>query len=257
MQKLQSLPKGLATMPPGAELIAALDSISPFSVSGNAMVEVFRARLRQRNADDAAVHRWAVEVVLRRPGSAQTVARLQIPYEYGVDELAAAGGMSNAAATKLLELAWATVMRLPELNEAMGTGGLDEKAAWALSEWTADLSDEHAHAVCDALLPSAVLDAEEQLPVGQLIKEATKLAMALDPTWAEKRYKEALRKRRVIGYGNKDGTANISGQQLDVARTAAAMGRLKRLAKAAKSAGDPRRVDHIRAELFLSMLDGT
>lgn len=258
MKRPQPLPEGLATMAPGPELAAALDSICPFSVSGNATVEVFRAQLRQRNAGDAAVHRWTVEVVLRRPGSGQSVERLQIPYEYGVDEIAAAGGMSTTAATKLLELAWSTVMRLPQLHAAMESGGLDEKAAWALAEWTAELSEEHAHAVVDALLPRAVLGAEEQLPVAQLIKEATKLAMALDPTWAEKRYKEALRRRRVIGYGNSDGTANISGQQLDAARTAAAIGRIKRLARAAKSAGgNPRPIDHIRTELFLSMLDGT
>lgn len=112
----------------------------------------------------------------------------------------------------------------------MASGGLDERAAWALSEWTEDLPDSHAHAVVDALLPVAVLEAEEQLPVGRLIKEATKLAMALDPTWAEKRLAQAMRKRRVIAFGNSDGTANISAQQLDPARAAATIGRVNRLA---------------------------
>jgi hypothetical protein len=53
--------------------------------------------------------------------------------------------------------------RLPELHEAMEAGGLDEKRAEVFPDWTAKLSDEHAHAVIADLLPLAVLDAEEQL----------------------------------------------------------------------------------------------
>jgi len=244
-------------MAPGPELAAALASIRPESVSGYDSVELLRAKGRQENADTAATLRMVVEVALRRPGSVETVERLQVPHQFAADELRAAFGLSSTAAEKKLALAWSTVKRLPELNEAMASGGLDETRAWAFADWTEQLSDEHAHAVCAELLPHAVLDAEEQLPTGLLIKEMTKKAMALDPTWAERRYKEAVRKRRVVGYANSDGTANISGQQLELNRAAAACGRIKALARSAKQAGDPRPIDHLRTELFVSMLDGT
>src|SRR5882757_5383461 len=177
MASPQPLPPGLTTMAPGPELAAVLASIRPESVSGHASVELLRARGRQENADTAATLRMVVEVALRRPGSVETIERLQVPHQFAADEVRAAFGLSSTAAEKKLALAWSTVKRLPELNEAMASGGLDETRAWAFAEWTEQLSDEHAHAVCAELLPHAVLDAEEQLPTGHLIKEMTKKAM--------------------------------------------------------------------------------
>jgi hypothetical protein len=244
-------------MAPGPGLAAALATVDPQGVSGYDSVEVLRAAQRQQNAARATTLDAVVEVALRRPGSEDTVERLQVPHPHAADEIRAALGISAPAADKLLSLAWDTVRRLPELHQAMACGGLDETRAWAFAEWTTELSDEHAHAVCAELLPRAVLDAEEQLPTGSLIKEIQKTAIALDPTWAERRYSESLRKRRVVGRANPDGTANLHGQQLELHRVAAACGRLNTLARRAKKAGDPRPIDHLRSDLYLGMLDGT
>ncbi|MGH3906919.1 MAG: HNH endonuclease signature motif containing protein [Pseudonocardiaceae bacterium] len=81
--------------------------------------------------------------------------------------------------------------------------------------------------------------------------------MALDPAWAQRRYEHALTGRKVIGRRNPDGSADLSGLNLPLDRVAAAAGRIDALAKAAKHAGDPRRIDHLRADLFLGMTDGT
>jgi len=91
----------------------------------------------------------------------------------------------------------------------------------------------------------------------QLIEQIKKLAIALDPEWARRRYEQALADRKVVGSRNPDGSANLSGLNLPVERVAAACGHIDELAKAAKHAGDPRPIDHIRAELFLGMTDGT
>ncbi len=61
----------------------------------------------------------------------------------------------------------------------------------------------------------------------------------------------------MIGYRNPDGSANLSGCNLPLDRVAAASGHIDTLAKAAKRAGDRRPIDHIRADLFLGMTDGT
>ncbi len=63
--------------------------------------------------------------------------------------------------------------------------------------------------------------------------------------------------RKVVGYRNADGSANLSGYNLPLDRVAAASGHIDALAKAAKRAGDARPLDHIRADLFLGMTDGT
>ncbi len=253
----QPLPSGLDTVPPLPDLAAALAAVDPRSVCGYDTVSGMRAARRLKNAASAAEFAWVVEVATRRRGGVSTVSRLQIPHEHAVDEVRAGLGLSVTGAGKLLAAAWDAIKRLPEIHAAMASGGLDHERAAALADWTGELSGEHAHAVCAELLPRAVLDAEEQLPTHLLIKEIATIAMALDPTWAERRYKEALRRRKVIGRMNPDGTADLSGQQLEPHRVAAACGRLNELARAAKRDGDPRPIDHLRADLLLGMLDGT
>jgi hypothetical protein len=56
--------------------------------------------------------------------------------------------------------------------------------------------------------------------------------------------------RKVVGYRNPDGSANLTGYQLPVDRVAAACAHIDALAEAAKRAGDTRVIDHIRADLF-------
>ena len=252
----QPLPLGLATMSP-AELAAVLADLAPDSVVGYDTVEVMRAVRRLKNAVCALESTWVTEVAIRRPGSVSTVERLQVPHPHAVDEIRAGLGLSVTSAGRLLSASWDALKRLPELHEAMASGGLDEQRAEVFADWTGELSDEHAHAVLAELLPRAVLDAEEQLPAHLLTKEITKAAMALDPTWFDRRFKEAHRRRRVVGRINPDGTADLSAQNLEPHQVAAACARLDELAWAAKRDGDPRPVDHLRADLYVGMLDGT
>ena len=79
----------------------------------------------------------------------------------------------------------------------------------------------------------------------------------MDPDWARRRYEQALKGRRVVGSRNRDGTANLAGYDLPVDQVAAATARLDRLAKAAKQAGHPDPIDHVRSYLFLGMTDGS
>jgi hypothetical protein len=134
----------------------------------------------------------------------------------------------------------------------MDAGRLDEPRARVLSEWTAELSPEQARGVCDALLPKV-----SKLTTGQLVEQVKKMAIAIDPAWAQRRYEQAVAERKVVGYRNPDGSANLTGYNLPVDRVAAACGHIDALAKAAKQAGDLRPIDHIRADLFLGMTDGT
>jgi hypothetical protein len=106
------------------------------------------------------------------------------------------------------------------------------------SEWTTELSGKQTHAVCAALLPLAA-----KLTTGQLIEQIKKLAIALDPDWAKRRYEQAIADRKVVGYRNSDGSANLSGCNLPLDRVAAASGHIDTLAKAVKRAGDSRPID--------------
>ncbi len=160
--------------------------------------------------------------------------------------------LTRRAAEAQFWLAYDLLTRLPAVHAAMDAGVLDEPRARVLSEWTIELHPEVARALCAELLPRA-----PELTTGQLIERIKKLAIALDPEWARRRYEQALADWKVVSCRNPDGSANLSGLNLPVDRVAAASGHIDALAKAAKHAGDRRPIDHIRADLFLGMTDGT
>jgi hypothetical protein len=88
-----------------------------------------------------------------------------------------------------------------------------------LSDWTTELYPQQARALGGELLSRAAT-----LTTGQLIEQITKLAIAIDPDWVQRRYGQALAERKVVGHRNPDGSANVSGYNLPVDRVAAACG---------------------------------
>jgi Domain of unknown function (DUF222) len=171
-----------------------------------------------------------VEVGLCGVGPAGESPRMAMPDEFSADEIRAALLLTRRAADAQFGLAYDLVTRLPALHAAMDAGVLDEPRARVFSDWTTQLYPEQARALCDELLPRAAT-----LTTGQLIEQIKKLAIAIDPDWAQRRYEQALAERKVVGYRSPDGSANLSGQNLPIDRVAAACGRIDTLAKAAKN----------------------
>ncbi|MEV5740568.1 DUF222 domain-containing protein [Microbispora rosea] len=246
------IPDGLTMTPPGAELAGLLAEVNVERVSGFDTVEVLKAAYRQVCHDRAWFLRTLLEVGLRDSFSGDDVVRLEVPDEFGPDEARAALVWSRRRADSTFELAWNVHRRLPILGEAMLAGILDEPRAVAFVRWTVGLTDEQAALVCDQLVPQA-----SSWTVGELIERIQRLALAIDPAWAERRYAEAVRRRRVVGTRTEDGTATVSGLDLPLDRAAAGCDRIDELARACKRAGDCRPIDHIRVDLFLGSLDGT
>lgn len=242
----QLIPEDLADVPPGSELAGVLAGLELSRLSGYDCAEVLKARYRQLNHDRARLMAAMVEVGLCGVGPADGLRRMAVPDEFSADEVRAALVLTRRAADAQFGLAYDVVTRLPDVHAAMEAGVLDEPRARVFSEWTAELRPAAACAVCTELLPRA-----PGLTTGQLIEQIKKLAIALDPEWVRRRYEQAVAERKVVGYRNPDGSANLSGYNLPVERVAAASGHIDALAKAAKHAGDLRRIDHIRAELFL------
>ena len=139
----------------------------------------------------------------------------------------------------------------------MAAGELDDARCRVISRWTKDLSDEHATIVVEDVLPRCSLDHPNPFTAEALAERCKKLGIALDPDWALRMFTEALKTRRVIGWRNEDGTADLAAQHQDPARVAGSLGLIKRLAYAARRDGDTRPLDHLRSELALGMLDGT
>ncbi len=246
------LPGGFGTLAPGPALGAVLAEVPVRRVSGHDTVDVMAAAYRQACHAQSVFLRALLETGMRRVHSGDGVARVESPGEFAAEEARAALVWSRRRADSTFEFAWQVHERLPMLGEAMEAGVLDEPRARAFVQWTIGLSDDQAAQVIAGLLPVA-----GGLLVGALIDRVKRAAIAVDPGWAERRYRAAVKGRRVEGSRNDDGTANLHGLDLPIDRAAAACDRIDTLARACKHAGDARPIDHIRADLYLGLLDGT
>ncbi len=239
-------------MAPGPELAVMLSGIDMSTVTGTDAVEVLRARHRQLSHDQAQFLAAMVEVGLCDPAADPgQVARLAESPQYASDEIRAALAWTRRGAERELGFAENLVLRMPAVFAALDAGQIDRRKAWVFVEFCTELSAEHTEVMCQRLLPRA-----GQLTTGELAARLKKLAIALDPDWAARRYEAAVRERNVVGYLNEDGTATVTGYQLPTDQAAAACARIEDLAKAAKRAGHPGRVGQLRADLYLGLLDG-
>jgi Domain of unknown function (DUF222) len=232
----QVIPEDLVDIPPGPRLEQVLSGIDLARLTGFECVHVLKARYRQLNHDRAQLMAAMVEVGLCGVGLAEEpVRRMVVPDEFSVDEIRAALVLTRRAAEAQFWLAYDLLTRLPAVHAALDAGVLDEPRARVLSEWTLELHPQTARALCAELLPRA-----PDLTTRQLIEQVKKLAIALDPDWARRRYEQALAERKVIGRRNPDGSATLSGLNLPLDRVAAASGHLDALATAAQHTGDHR-----------------
>jgi hypothetical protein len=215
--------------------------------------------LRERYSAEARAHAEVLEAVWEtaRCTEPDSTRRLSDKDEWSNDEVRVALGLTRNAAARLVNEAYDAVHRLPELHDAMAAGDLDPARARTFGEWTADLAESHALSVVASLLPRCRLSEQSRLTTGQLIDRIKSMAIALDPEWARRRYEAKLEERKLVATRESEGTASLSGKHLPVERVAASSARYERLARAAKNAGDQRPINHIRADLYLGVNDGT
>ncbi|WP_344608446.1 HNH endonuclease signature motif containing protein [Sporichthya brevicatena] len=226
-------------------------------MTGAESVALLRAAQRQLNAAHAVWLGLVAEVGSRGLDSADEIVRLAAPDRWGGDEVRTALRISAYSGNELLDFAWAVVRRFPRLHAAMAAGELSIERARVIHFWVRDMSDEHANTVIDEVLGHCSIDADRPWTSEQIGARCRTLGIQLDPDWAQRRFEEAHRERRVISWRNEDGTATLAAQNQDPARVAAAIARVRKLADDAKRDGDPRPVDHLRSEIALNLLDGT
>ncbi|HEY6424275.1 MAG TPA: hypothetical protein VIY28_13700 [Pseudonocardiaceae bacterium] len=221
-------------------------------MTGADAVEVLRARARQLSHEQARLLATMVEVGLCDPDAGPgEVARLSESPLYAADEIRAALAWTRRASDREHHFAETLVLRMPAVFTALDTGRICRSKAWVFADLCADLTAEQVEVVCARLLPKAA-----GLTTGELAARIKKLALALDPEWAARRYATAVRERNVIGYLNEDGTATVTGSGLPVEEASAACAHVEELARAAKRAGHPGRIGLLRADIYLGLLDG-
>ncbi|MGN6606028.1 MAG: DUF222 domain-containing protein [Jatrophihabitans sp.] len=246
------LPSGTEELAPGAALAGVLESLDLGGIDDPELLAALSAANRMLSWAQARV--WAVmaEVGRRDPAPlpGRPVPSRAVLFDLAVAEIRAELRLTRASTRIELETAQ-SVEDLPLLAAAMAEGRVDRARARVLVQACADLSPEHASRLVEVLLPGAAA-----VTAPALADRARRVAVELDADWAERRYRAAVRDRKVVGYLSRDGSAVIEGSGLPAHEAAAACDHLDTVAAAAKRAGAHAPLDHVRADLFLGLLDG-
>ena len=244
------LPDGLDVMS-GPELAAAFAQLLPD------LERLDRHDTPAASAAAAQLQAWARAVALRvhlvtakaavppPPEPAGDLNRSSAPY------LAVSLGVSDRAANREITFAWQVLERLPMLGEAMLAGRLTESRARVFCDWTNALPEDLARRVCARLLDWALDKAATRIR-----ERIAAVAGSLDPGYADRQYRAALAKCGVSAESLPDGTGEVRAHHVPLDEAAATKGGLDVLAKAAKAAGDPRRIGRLRWLIIYGLADG-
>ncbi|HVR77272.1 MAG TPA: DUF222 domain-containing protein [Acidimicrobiia bacterium] len=243
--------EGLPGIAPGVDLGSALASIDRRGVSGPDQVFVMQAWSRQVAHAQAELYASMVAVAEAEAEVAGPFDELADIHDLAASEIQAALSWTRRAAEFQLGLAEDLVARHPRVWAALHRGLIDLPKARVIIDQTSHLDQEIAWQVADVALERAGTQT-----TGQLRARIQRLVMAVDPDSARERYEVRLLDRRVAIEATEAGTANLFGMDLPAADTSAAMRRINRLARSAKTADDHRTLDQIRADILLDLLNG-
>lgn len=169
-------------------------------------------------------------------------------FDGAATEIRAALCLTRRAADNELGFAIDLFRRLPRVFQALCDGVIDKPRAKVIVEGVAHLDDDQAHQIVDQVLDE---DAAE-LTTGQLRARLRKLTLESDPDDARARFDQALDNRRVFVGSNPAGTANLVGLDLAPSRVMTVSKRIYRIAKRLKNQGDPRSLDQLEADIYLT-----
>jgi uncharacterized protein DUF222 len=243
----------LQEMLPGPELATLLSSVDRSSLDTEGLLRVAQARQRliAHQESQFLMDLHAVARAVPDQGSQPGRRDLAGKYPWAEVEAACALRWTYGRAGAHMMLADEVIDRLPVVHTALAAGQIDMPKVYVLTESVRPLDDEMARGVVDK-----VIDKASEQTTGELRARLRRLALAADPDAATTRAKRGSGERRVQAFVNENHLANLAGYDLAPHRVAAIMERLDAVARAAKAAGDTRRVDQIRADAFLDLLAG-
>jgi hypothetical protein len=243
------LPEELAGMGPGADLGSALATVDRTRLTEPGRVTVMQAWARQLAHAQAELY---VSIISVADAAAERAGGdVELAQDLAASEIRAALTLTRRAADAQLDLARDLLERHPRVWEALHQGRIDLPKARVVVDQTSHLEEKTARQVADTALQRAA-----EMTTGQLRARIRRLVITVDPDSARERYEAKLKDRRVIIEATEAGTANLFGMDLPAADTNAAMRRINRLARSAKTAEDHRSIDQIRADILLALLNG-
>ncbi len=232
------IPPGLAAVPPGPGLAAALGAVELSAVPNDRMLDVLAAQHRQLCHEQARMAAVLAEIG-RCAGHPEpdVVSRLAAPERYAPEETRAALRWTRRAAEWEHDLAETVVHTMPELHAAWLAGTVDRPRVLVFDRYLTGLTPEQITVICAKAVPLA-----PTRTTGQLAVLLRRMVLAVDPAAAERWYRKGVRERNVVAVMDHDGTVTMSANGLPADEAEAACTRVQDLAAAAKRAGHPGRI---------------
>lgn len=244
----ESLAARLSDMPTGTELGVALSEFDREELDGFDRVLLLEARARQ-------VAHLQAEML----ADIESIARADDqPFghrewsEFVADEIGAALHLTRRSAENWWWLASRLTRDLPQVWQAPSAGDLDLPRARVFASELEAAPDDLATRIADQVLEWA-----SSHTTGQIASRIRRLMIAADPALAASRYEKGQGERMLLLSANPDGTANLEGLSLPADRATRAFNLIDTLAQQAKTTGEVRTLDQLRADMLLNLLEGT
>ena len=241
------LPPNFDELLPGPYLGTILSSIDITTLTGEDVVTVLRAQQRQTSHYQAGMYAAMVETA--HCVSGDSAERSIVVDEYAVEEIGTALSYTRRKADYELGVALGLNLRLPSVQHALELGEIDVRKASLISTETNHLDVDCAREVVDR-----VLEAARDLTTGQLKARLIRLCMEADPVNARERMEYSLSQRKMVAEPNVEGTAALIISECAPDEIYAARDHVNTLARRLKTAGEPRTIDQIRADVALALL---
>src|SRR3954447_6456646 len=214
----------------GPKLAKRLARVELGALPDDHLLDYLHAEVHQLSQQQGRVWAAMAEVHRRAPlhfdhDDAWTAERR---YDSAVAEIVAELRLSRPTAEHELNYAL-DLQDQPRVAAALRAGELDRVKAIILTQACTDLAEPHRQKILDAVLADAAT-----MRVSALKAKVQRIAIALDPEWAERRYREAVKERRGVHYLAEDATVTIAAENHPAAEAMAALARLTRLARAAQ-----------------------
>src|SRR3954465_5821287 len=241
-----------SSIPPGPGLGVRLSMVDVGALPDEQLLDFVHGQSRQLAFQQHQLWAAIAEVAHRAPASLPDVEGWtpERVFDSAASQLTAELRISRATAER--ELGYALGLEaMPQIAAALRAGELDRVKAVVLLAACRDLKEDHRSKLLDEVLPGAAA-----VRVSALKARVQRIAIALDPGWAERRYREAVRERKVTHYLAEDGTVCVRAENQPADQAMAALARLTRLAHAAQRAGAAASADTLRSVVLLGLAEG-
>jgi hypothetical protein len=245
-----SVHPGLDDVGPSVELAAWVSTVDRTKLSGSDRLAVIRAHQRLISHYQAQMYRDMHAIKDLFHDMEGIADRVDAAFATEAEVRVALTWTRRRAETELC-LAMDLHERHPDVLAALDRGSIDVARARTIVRGTEHLDEDTA-----SRIGTMVLEDAEHLTTGEINARVRALAAATDTEAASRRFANAHDQRRVVLDPTVDGTANVLGMDLSPDDAAAATRRINRLARRARTEGDDRTADQLKADVFIDLLLG-